>query len=131
MPRARTQYDRPIVSGDGAPNPAAQVYVRPRGSITGVATGYTTATGGTTISQPLTPDANGMLPGFWPGGRYDVEEHHGPLVVRKEWEASPTQFGAWQDFLLINSWAAVAGFGAPGYAISAEGIVHFRGVVNG
>lgn len=131
MPRNRVKYPKPVTTGDGAVNPSAQVYIRPRGSLTATADVYAASSGGSPLSQPLTPAANGHLDVWAEAGRYDIEEHHGPLIIRREWEAFATQFSVWTNLTLFAPWTALTTgtYGTPGYSISSEGYVILRGVV--
>lgn len=131
----RVRYDRIIRTADGKPNPAAQVSFTLRNFVTVPLPVYGAETGGSPLTQPLTPDADGKVTAWLPTNSnplttYSVLINHGSgLWQFYPVELFPVSLDAWTTLTLTSPWTNTAGTAA--YTKSAEGIVMVRGLVGG
>lgn len=121
---------------DGTPRADADVYVYYYGSAWTAlpifrAPVYAAATGGSALTQPLTPDSAGNVDGYvTQQGRYDILEDFGSVQAVHEWQALPGATETWTAPTLLNSWVNVGGSHAvAGYLLSGAGLTVLKGTV--
>lgn len=87
---SRVEIDETILASQGGhlrPAAGASVLVAERGTST-AATVYQAATGGTTLSNPLTADDAGRVDGYLPVGSYDLVVTYAGVTYRQPWNAT-------------------------------------------
>lgn len=124
----RTPITHSVRGSDGAVREDADVYVRVRyfNVNTNV---YAAATGGSPVSQPLTPNPDGTVSGWVDiGTPLDIVEDFNGRETRYEWDPTTFAVDAWTAPTLINSWAnAAAPDGPAGYRKYSTNVVAIRG----
>lgn len=132
---ARVPFDKVIRTADGTPNPGAQVTFYWRDRLDIPLPVYTTETGATLATQPLTPDADGKITAWAPAtsnffSSFSVLVNHGGGAIQFfPWDPFPVRQDAWTALTLAGAWTNASGTAA--YIKSAEGIVVVRGLVTG
>lgn len=98
----------------------------------GAATVYTSASIGTTLSQPLYADQNGRFAGYVPPGPYIVTIAYGGDTEVRHWVALTTNQDSWTEITsgYSNGWGPFSGR-TPRYRKTAEGFVELQGAIGG
>ena len=115
---------------DGTPRPDADVYVYLRGTTTAWPV-YTAATGGSIITQPLTPDAWGRVSGYMvSSGRLDIVEEYDGMSLRREWDAVGAVLDGWTAPTFQNAWVNFGGaYDTAGYQLDSFNNVELKGLI--
>jgi hypothetical protein len=115
---------------DGTPRPDADVYVYLRGTTTAWPV-YTAATGGSIITQPLTPDAWGRVSGYMVSpGQLDIVEEYDGMSLRREWDAVGAVLDGWTAPTFQNAWVNYGvGYDTAGYRPDSFNNVELKGLI--
>lgn len=115
---------------DGSGRPDADVFVYYRSSPFEVPL-YAAVSGGSPLTQPLTPDDTGTVAAYAVSpGAYDIVEDYGTSRVLTEWEAVAGTMDPWIAPTLTNSWVDFGGADSTtAYVLSNTKNVYLRGLV--
>lgn len=120
----------PIVSRgqQGAVPTSSSLMVYKRGTTTQIPC-YAASTGGSALSQPLTPDVYGQYQAWIEDvQQVDLAETiNGVLLPTMQWEAVAAGMEPWNNATYTNSW--VTHLAQAQYAKTDEGIVHLQGSI--
>jgi len=131
----RAKFDKVIRAADGRANPAAQVSFFLRNRIDVPLPAYDAETGGSAVTQPITPDADGKVDAWLDAtssafSNYSVLINHGGGAVQfLPFDLFPQRLDAWTALTLAGAWSNVSGTAS--YLRTAEGLVIVKGLVTG
>jgi hypothetical protein len=118
-------------AASGAVPASASMYVYLRGTTTQVNL-YAASSGGSVLTQPISPDANGNYTQYVEqSGQYDFVETQNSVVqptIRRDLVAGATE--AWVAPTFVNSWVNYGGtMATAGYTITQDVMVKLKGTV--
>ena len=129
MSAPRVEIPHVVRRANGQAAAGASVYVYARGTTT-QRTVYSAATGGGTIAQPLTTDANGRIEGWVDPGQHDIYSTVDGAAYTQPWDASAGALEAWITPTFTGTWANFgSGTMDAKYRKTSEGLVIVEGTI--